>query len=62
MECLKVFGEIGEDFAEKIKYAKWRATHIHSKLMKGETPDPVFEPDDEGILKKGWDPYSLPNI
>ena len=29
MESLKVFGEVSEDFETKIKYAKWRATHIH---------------------------------
>ena len=29
MEALKVFGEIKADFETKIKYAKWRATHIH---------------------------------
>ena len=56
MECLGVFGEINEDFVEKIKYAKWRATHIHTKLSKGEQPDPVFEEEEEIE-----DPVDLPD-
>ena len=35
MESLKVFGEMDEGMLTKIKYAKFRATHIHSKMMKG---------------------------
>ena len=35
MESLKVFGEMDEGMITKIKYAKFRATHIHSKMMKG---------------------------
>jgi len=47
MESLKVFGEMDEGMITKIKYAKFRATHIHSKMMKGEQPDPPFDDSTE---------------
>ena len=56
MECLGVFGEINEDFIGKIKYSKWRATHIHTKLSKGEQPDPVFDDEEEEEIE---DPADL---
>merc|ERR1719285_45353 len=55
MESLKVFGEVSEDFETKIKYAKWRATHIHSRLSQGQQPDPVFDDQEDELLNEDLD-------
>jgi len=55
MESLRVFGEASDDFETKIKYAKWRATHIHSRLSQGQQPDPVFDDQEDELLNEQFD-------
>ena len=39
-EVLTVFGEISEDIARRVKYAKWKAIYISRCLKNGEIPVP----------------------
>ncbi|KZC07811.1 Vacuolar protein sorting-associated protein VTA1 like protein [Dufourea novaeangliae] len=39
-DVLTVFGELTEEATQNRKYAKWRATYIHTCLKNGETPVP----------------------
>lgn len=40
MDVLNVFGEVSEEIANTQKYAKWKATYIHTCLKNGITPVP----------------------
>lgn len=40
MDVLNVFGEVSEEIANTQKYAKWKATYIHTCLKNGEAPIP----------------------
>ena len=39
-EVLTVFGEVPEELAKRVKYAKWKAIYISRCLKNGETPVP----------------------
>jgi len=57
-EVLSVFGEIPEDIAKRVKYAKWKAIYISRCLKNGETPvpGPVAGTDAEDF------DFNLPNV
>ncbi|KAM9797980.1 vacuolar protein sorting-associated protein VTA1 homolog [Neosynchiropus ocellatus] len=38
LEVLSVFGELSEENIQQRKYARWKATYIHTCLKNGETP------------------------
>ncbi|CAF4775927.1 unnamed protein product [Pieris macdunnoughi] len=38
-DVLTTFGELTDEAAQNMKYAKWRAAHIHSCLKNGEMPE-----------------------
>ncbi|XP_012674579.1 vacuolar protein sorting-associated protein VTA1 homolog isoform X2 [Clupea harengus] len=40
VDVLSVFGELSEENIQHRKYARWKATHIHTCLKNGETPQP----------------------
>ncbi|KAJ1766954.1 hypothetical protein LPJ74_005624 [Coemansia sp. RSA 1843] len=46
LQIIASFGELPEDIAEKIKYAKWRAAEILKAIREGRAPAPV--PDNGG--------------
>jgi len=57
-EVLSVFGEIPEDIARRVKYAKWKAIYISRCLKNGEipVPGPVAGTDAEDF------DFGLPNV
>ncbi|VDK83647.1 unnamed protein product [Litomosoides sigmodontis] len=40
IDVLTLFGELDENLVATRKYAKWKATYIHSCIKSGETPKP----------------------
>lgn len=40
IDVLSLFGELDENLISTRKYAKWKATYIHSCMKNGETPKP----------------------
>lgn len=52
MDVLNVFGDVSEEIINTQKYAKWKATYIHTCLKNGETPipgPPTTESEQTGI-------------
>ena len=45
-QSLKVFSGYDNCHDDKVKFAKWRSTHIHQSLMQGSLPEPL--PKEEG--------------
>uniref|UniRef100_A0A8C4NP75 Vesicle (multivesicular body) trafficking 1 n=1 Tax=Eptatretus burgeri TaxID=7764 RepID=A0A8C4NP75_EPTBU len=39
-DVLSLFGELSDELMEKQRYARWKATYIHTCLKNGETPIP----------------------
>ncbi|CAL8315380.1 unnamed protein product [Lota lota] len=50
-DVLSVFGELSEENIQHRKYARWKATYIHTCLKDGETPvaGPLAMEGEEGI-------------
>lgn len=40
LEVLSVFGEVGDEIEERIRYAKWKTTDIMKALNEGRVPTP----------------------
>jgi len=53
-DALKVFENYDDSLAQQAKFAKWRSTHIHTSLQKGEMPTPPKpregEADDAALM------------
>ncbi|CAL8237135.1 unnamed protein product, partial [Boreogadus saida] len=54
-DVLSVFGELSEENIQQRKYARWKATYIHTCLKEGETPvaGPLAMEGEEGLLSVG---------
>ncbi|XP_056150823.1 vacuolar protein sorting-associated protein VTA1 homolog isoform X2 [Lampris incognitus] len=61
LDVLSVFGELSEENIQHRKYARWKATYIHTCLKNGETPQagPIGmdeEADESGAEGGFWAP------
>merc|ERR1712071_677193 len=60
-DALKVFENYDDSLAQQAKFAKWRSTHIHTSLQKGEMPTPPKpregEADDAALMAE-LDPWA----
>ncbi|VDO31810.1 unnamed protein product [Onchocerca flexuosa] len=51
IDVLTLFGELDENLIATRKYAKWKATYIHSCMKNGEIPKPGSGGNQDGNLK-----------
>jgi len=54
-QSLKVFSSYDNSHDDKVKFAKWRSTHIHQCLMQGNLPDPLPKEEGEDDLEAELD-------
>ncbi|KAJ2455904.1 hypothetical protein EV183_000520 [Coemansia sp. RSA 2336] len=58
MQVLSGFGELPEDIAEKIKYAKWRAAEILKAMREGRQPE-LPPGEEKNVEAEGAGPLSM---
>lgn len=58
-QSLKVFSGYDNCHDDKVKFAKWRSTHIHQSLMQGSLPDPLPKEEGEDDLEAELDALEL---
>ncbi|XP_029985378.1 vacuolar protein sorting-associated protein VTA1 homolog isoform X2 [Sphaeramia orbicularis] len=63
-DVLSVFGELSEENIQHRKYARWKATYIHTCLKNGDTPQPgpmgLDEDQDQDGDEFGAEGFSAP--